>query len=38
MITAHPSAALRQRSSQARHAAIEALVADLEVAAAAAKG
>jgi uracil-DNA glycosylase len=32
MVTAHPSAALRQRSSEARHAAIAALVADLEVA------
>lgn len=32
MVTAHPSAALRQRSSEARHAAIEALVADLRVA------
>lgn len=37
MITAHPSAALRQRSSQARHEAIAALVADLEVAARAAR-
>lgn len=38
MLTAHPSAALRQRSSQDRHAAVAALVADLEVAARAAKG
>jgi DNA polymerase len=38
MITAHPSAALRQRSSDARRAAIAALVADLELAAQAAKG
>jgi uracil-DNA glycosylase len=38
MITAHPSAALRQHSSEARHAAVAALVADLEVAARAAKG
>jgi DNA polymerase len=37
MLTAHPSAALRQRSSQARHAAIAALVADLRVAAHAAR-
>lgn len=32
MLTAHPSAALRQRGSEARHAAIAALIADLEVA------
>lgn len=37
MLTAHPSAALRQRSSEARHAAIAALVADLQVARAAAE-
>jgi uracil-DNA glycosylase len=37
MITAHPSAALRQRSSEARHEAIAALVSDLRVAAQAAQ-
>lgn len=32
MVTAHPSAALRQRSSEARHIAIEELVSDLRLA------